>query len=73
MYTTAFSVGAAIGWYNYYHRPGGRKDRDRLADAAREREIARELMEEETIREERRMKNKLMARPHPDDARVQPP
>lgn len=58
-YTAAFAIGGGLGWYHYFHGPGGRNEREQRADMAREREAAREAIEEERIRQERRQK-KLM-------------
>jgi hypothetical protein len=52
-YTVAFGVGAAIGWHRYYYTPGGRRDRDIVAEKER---VERERLEaefEERVRLER--------------------
>lgn len=55
-YTAAFAIGGGIGYYNYFYKPGGRMDRERVADYVREREAIREADEENRIREERRLR-----------------
>lgn len=56
-YTIAFTVGGGIGIYNYWYKPGGRLDRQRAADAQRQREAEQEAIEEERIRRQRRIQN----------------
>jgi hypothetical protein len=54
-YTVAFCVGGAIGWHRYYFAPGGRKDRDIVAEKER---LERERVEadyEQRVRQERAM------------------
>lgn len=53
-YTVAFTVGGGIGIYNYWYKPGGRRDRERAADEQREKEAQLEAIEEERIRQQRR-------------------
>lgn len=52
-YTSAFIVGGGLGIYKYWHKPGGRKDRELEADKIRAEEVAREAEEEARIRQER--------------------
>lgn len=54
IYTAAFCVGGGYGLYKYYYQPGGRKDREEVAERERLRREAEEAEYEERIREERR-------------------
>lgn len=60
-YTAAFAIGGGIGIYKYRYAPGGRRDRELEADRQRQEEAAREAMEENRIREERRKERLLSA------------
>lgn len=62
-YTAAFAVGGGIGYYNFYYKPGGRRDRERMEDEQRAIEAAREAEEEERIRQQRQLK-KTYAQTH---------
>lgn len=58
-YTLAFGIGGGIGYYKYWYAPGGRKDREEIADKQRSIEAAREAEEEQKIREQRRRQKQL--------------
>lgn len=63
-YTIAFTVGGGIGIYNYWYKPGGRLDRQRAADLQRQEEAKQEAIEEERIRQQRRLQKQVS---HSDD------
>ena len=60
-YTVGFSLGAAYAVNRYWNAPGGRREREEMADRARAEEAAREAIEEDRIRKERRARKIQMA------------
>jgi hypothetical protein len=54
-YTVAFCVGGAIGWHRYYYAPGGRRDRDIVAEKERFERERVEADYEQRVRQERAM------------------
>lgn len=54
-YTAAFVVGGGIGLYKYKYAPGGRRDREIVADKLRQEEAVREAEEEDRVRKERKL------------------
>lgn len=53
--TVGCCAGAVLGWRQYYYGPGGRQEREAVADVETARREERERAFEERVREERRL------------------